>query len=475
VHRFAGAHEIASLFEDLIPHGEGGVADTHDLDLHLKLIAYFKRLEVVGFGMDNHKEKFFVMDHLFKRDSFGFEHVFPCVVDETELPRKVEDSRHVCVVHPHLILSFEHPLIPFFEWTMEECRGRGVFYSMLKLLNEKGELEGEVPLSKEALLHAYRSCKLTRHFEERMLILQRQGQISFSMSSLGEEACAVGVALALSKEDWVYPQYREAGLLFARGATAEAYAHQMFCNGLDPKKGRQMPNHFGSRALNIVTVSSPIGTKIPHAAGAAYGMKLEGQGQLACVMFGEGATSEGDFHAGMNFASVYQVPCLFFCRNNGYAISTTTDHQFHSEGIAPKAVGYGMEAKVVDGNDLFAVYVAVKEAANSMRKGGGPVLIEAMTYRLGAHSTSDDPSAYRSEEEVAGARKKDPIQRLYLYLTQAGLWDEAKEKELDEEIEAEVTAAIAAAKSAPPPAPESLIEDVYAEIPEKLEQQLWQR
>ena len=198
----------------------------------------------------------------------------------------------------------------------------------------------------------------------------------------------------------MYPQYREAGVMFWRGFTIQEYVHHMFGDKEDLIFGRQMPNHFGSRSLNIVQVSSPIGTKIPHAAGCAYAMKLQKEKSIAICYFGEGATSEGDFHAGLNFAAVRKAPVIFFCRNNGYAISTPTERQFASEGVAPKGVGYGIEAFRIDGNDFFAVYEAVAKARHSCLETNEPVLIEAMTYRLGAHSTADDPSIYRKDEEV---------------------------------------------------------------------------
>lgn len=270
----------------------------------------------------------------------------------------------------------------------------------------------------------------TRLVEQRMITLQRQGIISFALSSSGEEACAVASAAALENGDWMYPQYREAGILFWRGFSIEDYVHQMFGDAKDLWSGRQMPNHFGSRKLNIVTVSSPIGTKIPHAAGCAYAMRLQKDLHVAICYFGEGATSEGDFHVGLNFAAVRKAPCLFFCRNNGYAISTPTYRQFASDGIASKGEGYGIAAIRVDGNDFFAVYDAVAKAKERALKGEGPTLIESMTYRMGAHSTSDDPSLYRKEEEVAIWQRKCPIKRLRAYLERKKCWDPSLEKRM---------------------------------------------
>lgn len=322
------------------------------------------------------------------------------------------------------------------------------------------------------LLNIYRAMWKARVVDERMITLQRQGTISFAMSSLGEEATAAASTAALSIDDWLYPQYREVACMFYRGFSIQDYVHHMFCNGKDLIKGRQMPNHFGSKQLNVVTVSSPIGTKIPHVAGSAYAMKIEGDKSVALCYFGEGATSEGDFHAGLNFAAVLKAPAIFFCRNNGFAISTSCDRQFASDGIAPKALGYGMHAIRVDGNDVFAVFDATKEAKEQCLRGDGPVLIEAMTYRMGAHSTSDDPTRYRLSGQLEEWALKCPVLRLRRYLEAKGLWDEGKEEALITALQNEVTEAINEAKRTPKPELHSLIEDVYEEVPAILEEQL---
>ena len=339
----------------------------------------------------------------------------------------------------------------------------------LTYLQMDGTLKAPVSIEDALVLKCYRTMVKTRLVDERMITLQRQGQISFALSSLGEEAAAVGSAAALEIGDWLYPQYRELGVLFYRGFSIEDYVHHMFGDASDLIKGRQMPNHFGSRELNVVTVSSPIATKIPHAAGSAYAMKLQGEKTVSVCYFGEGATSEGDFHAGLNFAAVRKAPAIFFCRNNGYAISTPVKDQFASDGIAPKALGYGIEALRIDGNDLFAVYLATKKARELCLSGKGPVLIEAMTYRLGAHSTSDDPTRYRKEEEVLQAKEKCPIQRLRLYLKKKGLLLE--EEKLIETVQNEITEALVSVKKTPRPPISSLFENVYFSMPQKLKEQ----
>lgn len=343
----------------------------------------------------------------------------------------------------------------------------------LSYLNTEGELTSS-PLiipSPEILLKGYQVMMMTRHVDERMITLQRQGAIPFALSSRGEEACAVASAAALALEDWLYPQYRELGVLFWRGFSIQDYLHHMFGNSKDLIQGRQMPNHFGSRALNVVTVSSPIGTQIPHAAGCAYAMHLQKEPTIAVAYFGEGATSEGDFHVGINFGAVKKVPAIFFCRNNGYAISTPCSRQFASEGIAPKGIGYGITAWRIDGNDFFAIYEGVAKARQLCLEGKGPILIEAMTYRLGAHSTSDDPSLYRKNEEVILWESRCPILRLRRYLEKQKLWNESKEKSLLAQLNEEVTLAIQEAQKTPLPPPRSLIEHLYFEIPRSLEEQ----
>lgn len=343
----------------------------------------------------------------------------------------------------------------------------------IQYLSPDGRLTSDYTpqISEDDLVKGYRTMVLTRLVDERMITLQRQGTISFSLSSLGEEACAVASAAALDLGDWMYPQYREAGAIFWRGFTIEDFVHHMFGDATDLMLGRQMPNHFGSRALNVVTVSSPIGTKIPHAAGCAYAMKMQKDPHIAIVYFGEGAASEGDFHVGLNFAAVRKAPAIFFCRNNGYAISTPCSKQFATDGIAPEGIGHGLTTFRIDGNDFFAVYDTIKRAKEHCLSGAGPVFIEAMTYRLGAHSTADDPTLYRTEQEVQEWTAKDPVKRLRIYLESKGLWDPHKEEQLTNEVTKQIQEAINKAKETSKPPLKSLFEHVYFEIPPRLNEQ----
>lgn len=344
----------------------------------------------------------------------------------------------------------------------------------ISYLSTEGKLSPDCPVKipDDVLIRGYKTMALTRHVEERMITLQRQSTITFAMCSLGEEACSVASAAALELGDWMYPQYREVGIMFWRGFTIQEFVHQMFGNAEDLIKGRQMPNHFGSRALNVVQVSSPIGTKIPHAAGSAYAMKLQKDPTVTICYFGEGASSEGDFHVGLNFAAVRKVPAIFFCRNNGYAISTPAFRQFASDGVAPKGIGYGMPAYRVDGNDFFAVYAVTALARQQALEGKGPSLIEAMTYRLGPHSTADDPSVYRKDDEVNCRLGGCPILRLRKYLEGRGLWDQQKEADWLAAVTKETTEAIEKAKETPKPAMMSLFDHVYFELTPTLKEQL---
>ena len=347
-------------------------------------------------------------------------------------------------------------------------------FKTIEYLSDKGVLakgyKHSIPDAE--LVKGYRTMVLTRLIDERMITLQRQGTISFAMSSLGEEAAVVASAAALEIGDWLYPQYRENGVMFWRGWTAQEYVHHMFCNDQDINKGRQMPNHFGDKALNVVTVSSPLATQIPQAAGAAYAMKIRDANTVAVAYFGEGTTSKGDFHVGLNFAAVKKAPVIYFCRNNGYAISTPASEQFATDGIAGRGPGYGIETFRVDGNDYFAVHETVARARSHCLAGNGPVLIEAMTYRMGGHSTSDDPKAYREDDEVAAWQKKDPVTRLRKHLEKNKLWDAKQEKALLKQVEQEITDAIEVAKAASPPPFTSIAEDVYFEVPPRLKEQM---
>ena len=344
-----------------------------------------------------------------------------------------------------------------------------------RLLQQDGTLfvGAQAPdLTHDKALAIYRAMVATRVLDERMLAAQRQGRLSFYMQSTGEEAAVVGATAALDDADMIMAQYREQGALVYRGFTFDEFMNQLFGNELDYGKGRQMPIHYGSRKLHYMTISSPLATQIPQATGYAYGQKLAGDGQCTTVFFGEGAASEGDFHAALNMAAVHEAPVIFFCRNNGYAISTPSIEQFAADGVAPRAFGYRMHVIRVDGNDILAVYAATQAARKMAVEHNHPVLIEAMSYRLAAHSSSDDPSGYRSKKEEEAWREKDPILRMQRWLIDLGWWSEDEEKALQESLRREVLETMKRAEKRPPPPLDSLVTDVYADVTPELQRQL---
>ena len=327
--------------------------------------------------------------------------------------------------------------------------------------------------STNTLLRAHRHLIRLRTMDSILQNAQRQGRISFYMTCTGEEAIHIGAASALSNQDPIFAQYREQGLLMWRGFTLEQFTNQCFSNDRDLGKGRQMPIHYGSRALNYHTVSSPLGTQLPQAVGAAYRLKLMKKPNVAICFFGDGCASTTDFHAAMNFAATLSAPVLFFCRNNGYAISTPVADQYAGDGIVSRATGYGMAGIRVDGNDLFAVHAAVRAAKIYALKHNAPVLIEGMTYRLGHHSTSDDSTRYRSVDEVEEfADKLDPLVRLNLFLQHHELITGDEIDKIKDEERLAVLDAIKLAEKRPKPSIDSMFTDVYKEVPLHLKKQL---
>ena len=345
---------------------------------------------------------------------------------------------------------------------------------LLRIVDLDGTYDSkkEPQLPKETLLRGYRNLLLVRLLDARMLSLQRQGRIGFYVPSTGEEACQVGSALALSPEDWVFPAYREPGCALTRGLDLKLMIAEAYGNSLDANKGRQMPSHFGWRSINYVSASSPVGTQIPHAVGTAWAAKVRGEKLVALAYFGDGATSGNDFHVGMNFAGVFKTPTVFFCKNNQYAISLPLSQQTAAKTLAQKALAYGFEGVRVDGNDLLAVFAATKAAADKARAGGGPTLIEAVTYRLGPHSSSDDPTRYRPKEEVAEWQRKDPVERMRKYLELKGLWSADREDALRKELDDTITTTIREVERAPPPALETLFTDVFEDLTPVLKEQM---
>jgi pyruvate dehydrogenase E1 component alpha subunit len=344
--------------------------------------------------------------------------------------------------------------------------------AMLQVIDEDGKARGKAPsLSPDDLKRMFRAMLYTRLFDTRGMNLQRQGRIGFFVPSSGQEASQIGAAAAMGKADWIFPSYRTHSIALYLGVPIREVVDQLWGNANDLVKGRQMPNHFSFRSIHWVSISSPIGTQISQAAGAARGMQIRGQKDCVWAWFGDGGTSSNDFHAGMNFGGVWKAPVVFVCENNHWAISVPEEKQTACKTFADKAIAYGMPGVRVDGNDVLAVYQAAKEARDRAAKGLGPTLIESVTFRLGPHSSSDDPKRYQAPELLESWKQKDPIERFRGYLKSKKHWTKAWEDDLTQSINDEITAAVEAAESTPPPAIETLFDDVYASLPKHLQEQ----
>ena len=319
-------------------------------------------------------------------------------------------------------------------------------------------------LNEDDLLRIYRHMLLARRVDERSWILNRQGKAAFVISCQGHEGAQVGTAYNLRPgHDYVYPYYRDAGITILLGQSARDQFLSLLGKKEDPNSaGRQMPGHFSSRELNIVTASAPVGVQYPQAVGTALAFKMRGEDGVVLACGGEASTSGGDWHEAMNFAGIHDLPVVFLVENNVYAISVPEKMQV-AGSIAKRAEGYGFPGVEVDGNDVLAVYEAAKEAFDRARRGAGPSLIEAKTYRLTAHSSDDDDRRYREPEEVEEWRLKDPIVRFEKYLEEAGVLDAEKKEEMAAGIKVEIDEAVEYAEEATYADPEEALERVYAE------------
>jgi TPP-dependent pyruvate/acetoin dehydrogenase alpha subunit len=319
------------------------------------------------------------------------------------------------------------------------------------------------------LPEVYRTMVTARLMDERCLTLQRQGRIGFYVPLQGQEAAQVGCGWALDPADWIFPAYRELAVALCRKIPLELLIDQFIGNAGDDLKGRQMPNHFGYRRFRFVPASSPVGTQIIHAVGTAMAARWKEERIATVTFFGDGTTSSNDFHSGLNFAGVYKAPTIFFCQNNQWAISLPRARQTASETLAEKATAYGIPGVVVDGMDVHAVYRAVALARERAVSGGGPTLIEAQVYRLGPHTSSDDPTRYRSDAEVDLWKAKDPVRLLRAELIGSGALSEESDRALWESIRAQIAAAVKAAEATPPVDPLTMFDDVYAQRTPRLE------
>ena len=336
---------------------------------------------------------------------------------------------------------------------------------MLQILDEEGRIRKDLEpaLTPDELKRIYGLMVMTRAADGKALKLQRQGRLGTYASSLGHEACQVGTAFSLRNEDWIFPYFRDLGLYIAVGYPLALYFQYWMGN----EDGLRTPE-----GLNLFSFAIPVASQILHAVGAGMAANFRKTPLAVVATFGDGATSEGDFHEGLNFAGVFKTPTVFVCYNNQWAISTPRKRQTAAETIAQKAFAYGFSGVAVDGNDVLAVLSAVREAADRARRGQGPTLIEAVTYRMGHHTTSDDASRYREVDELKEWEAKDPLRRFRLYLKGKGLWDDAFEKELEERTAEDVENAVADAESRPIATPEEVFAHTYATMTPQLAEQL---
>jgi pyruvate dehydrogenase E1 component alpha subunit len=344
---------------------------------------------------------------------------------------------------------------------------------VVKVLDAKGQAKGYKPdLSDEELLRCYGTMLKVRAFDEIAMKLQRSGRIGFSVPNLGVEGTQVGSASAFKQSDWFFPSYRDFGVAMYHGVDPLRMMNNMFGNADDQARGRQMPVHFSfDDPVKFVSISSPLGTHLPQAVGAAFAAQRRGEDTVVLASFGDGSTSTLGFHSALNFAGVWKSPVVFLCQNNGYAISMPIEAQTASDGIAIKGEAYGIPNVAVDGNDLLAVHKVTAEAVARARSGGGPTLIEAVTFRMGGHSTSDDPSKYVPKKLLDAWAKKDPVPRFEKYLATRKLWTAKLGKQMRSEVEAEVAAAAKTAQMVDKPSLETVFSDVYEEVPAHIRKQ----
>jgi pyruvate dehydrogenase E1 component alpha subunit len=334
----------------------------------------------------------------------------------------------------------------------------------LRILDDDGNCDEMLKpnLGEDQIREIFELMVLSRTFDEVALKLQREGRIGTFASAKGQEATQVGSAYALRSEDWLFPSFRENAAYIARGMPIGL----LFEYWGGDERGNKIPDN-----VNAFTVAIPVATQIPHAVGFAWGAKLRKDKRAVLVYFGDGATSEGDFHEGMNFAGIFKLPVIFLCENNQWAISLPRARQCAAKTLAQKALGYGFEGVQVDGNDVFAVYKATKKALEKAYEGNGPTLIECVTYRVSDHTTSDDASRYRDPKELEGWIRKDPIDRLRRYMKRVGIWSEEYEKNAEANASDKVRKAVEEAESLQPQLPTEMFIWAFKDMTPRLKEE----
>ena len=326
-------------------------------------------------------------------------------------------------------------------------------------------LAASVGLTDDDLVEMYRYVALARALDERMWILNRAGRIPFVISGQGHEGAQVGIAWPLQRHhDWIAPFYRSIATCLTFGMSPRDILTAQYATANDPSSGgRQMPGHYGSREHNIVSVSSPVATQLLHAVGIALAAKIRRTGQVAMTSMGEGSSNQGDVHEGLNFAAIHRLPFIFVVENNGYAISVPASREVSVANVADRAAGYGIPGVVVDGADVLACYVAARDAVARARAGEGPTLIEAKVMRLTAHSSDDQQTKYRSEEELAAERARDPLPLFRAQLVDAGVLTDEVLARVTADVTAAVEDATDYAEAQPDPDPATATRHVYAD------------
>jgi pyruvate dehydrogenase E1 component alpha subunit len=346
------------------------------------------------------------------------------------------------------------------ERVVESCQ-----IKRLEILDEKGDVDQELApaLSDDELRKMYELLVVSRAFDKRALSLQREGRLGTYPSILGQEASQVGSAFAAEKQDWIFPSFREGGVYITAGLPM----HLIFQYWRGDERGMRIPDD-----LNVFPLCIPVGTHVPHAAGAALAAKYRGDKTAVLAYFGDGGSSKGDFHEGLNMAGVYMLPAVFICQNNQWAISVPRERQTAAKTIAQKACAHGLSGIQVDGNDVLAVYKATHDALAKAKKGGGPTLIECDTYRMSDHTTADDASRYRPKEELEKWRARDPVERMRLFLEKKGLWTAELQKEIEGRAGAAIDEAWKKAESVDPPDPRDLFTYTYDSLTQRQSRQI---